>query len=655
MGAFMDCVDGVEPHSPSTISFARSHVAPHHLLRRDNSRSGSQSREQKKKSGVLCKFFGVWATLVLRRSMDRVGNGEDVLLCTSSPCVSNILHVREGWSCGGDRICTRGGDRDPRSRGRNRNPRSRGGYRACAPCMHRTRVLHTSRRTTWIKKIDGGASALFKTLLTDSFGDGVPTVNLDLPGGVATITIEFAGLLADEEGLSMCFDTKGASGLLPCGTLCSVVNKPRQQDWEAGTALVQLDPSIADISHPSPPLRSNADVLRMVEQLRNCGADAVADLEMQTGIKKCLNGVLFAPRLRHCLRPADHTVVDPMHIVFSNGVLNQEIILFFDGLRATTSAYFKDFRDWFRDSGWTPTQCVNAFSEARELHSHSLLKAGASELICGYPPLRVFAVKIFGTHSDLPFVKSFLLLCEVCDIIMLILKHPPASEAYRLALRLRELCPRYLQTFTAAHGLMAVRFKHHQLLHLFMQILARRELSPGDDNLCLMPSCWVTERKNYAAKSAMAQNRSCSGFHKTLLSRMLATQIRCLDEEPWRTQLIEPTQEYPELALQCNVGGCRISKAGRVDGFAIKSGDVLFLDISRSRLVVVVALVCLGDATHGALVRLCSCNERKEHSAVWQVPTESSLHLWGDGECREFFLKATCHRYMSSERLEVLY
>ncbi len=633
----MDCVDVVEPHSPSTISFARLHVAPHHLLRRDNSRSGSQSREQKKKYSVLWKFFGFWATIVLRRSMDRVGNGEDALLCTSSACVSDILHVREGWSCGGDRICTRGGDRDPRSRGRNRNPRSRGGHRACAPCMHRARVLHTSRRTAWVKKVDGGASALFKMLLTETFGDGVPTVNLDLPGGVAAPTIEFAGLLADEEGLNMCFDTKGAGGIVPCGTLCSVVNKPRQQDWEAGSALVQLDPSIKDISHPSPPWRSNEDVMRMVEQLRTCGADEVDELEKQTGINKSLNGVLFAPRLRHCLRPADHTVVDPMHIVFSNGVLNQEIMLFFDGLKATTSASFKDFRDWFREDGWKPTRCVNAFSEAREIHSHALLKAGASELLCGYPPLRHFAVKIFGIHSDLPFVKSFLLLCEVCDIIILILRHPLSSEAYRLALRLRELCARYLETFTAAHGLMAVRFKHHQLLHLALQIVARRSLSPGNDDFCLMPSCWVTERKNYWAKTAMSHNFSMAGFHKTLLSRMLAGQIRCLNEEPWRTQLIEPTQEYPELALQCNVGGCRISKAGRVNGFTITSGDVLFLDVSRSTLVVVVALVCLGDATHGALVRLCSCNERTEHNAVWQVPTESSLHLWRDGERREFF------------------
>ena len=152
----MDCVDAVEPHSPGTyrIRLVRTAfllpaspprgptwhlilycdgITPGAVLSPENRRKGLVFYGSFLQFGSLLSFEEVWISLALARTRSYAH--------PVPSCMSNILHVREGWSCGGDRICTCGGDRNSRSRGCNLNPDSRcGGYRAHMCPMHASRA-----------------------------------------------------------------------------------------------------------------------------------------------------------------------------------------------------------------------------------------------------------------------------------------------------------------------------------------------------------------------------------------------------------------------------------------------------------------------------------------------------------------------------------
>ena len=131
---------------------------------------------------------------------------------------------------------------------------------------------------------------------------------------------------------------------------------------------------------------------------------------------------------------------------------------------------------------------IDLFSVVRETSCTGSIKAGASEIVSTYPVMRRFVLEVYGDAAQEPHVRSFLLLCEIVDICVALM-HGSGTDA---AAPLPSLVSRYLPMFTSAHGVMALKWKHHALVHLYRQII--------QDGLLL--TCWVTERKNIDAKAA---------------------------------------------------------------------------------------------------------------------------------------------------------
>jgi hypothetical protein len=519
---------------------------------------------------------------------------------------------------------------------------------------------HSRPRTSWIRKLPAGVSQLTRDILHRIFVAEGASVTLKLGDQVIRLKLVLKSIIADEEALNAMFWTTGASGLTPCGMLCSVYSKATAADIELGIDVAVLG-DVADISCNDLKRcgeRSDEDVYAICDILERAPKEVLAKQESLYGIKCNKHALLFCRPLRQHVLPSTVATGDPMHILFSGGLLGGEIMLWLAELRREVGAGMADVRQYHVEAGWLPGTAVHlAFSEKREKSSHITWKAQASELLSAYPLLRAFILEAFGANAAEPYVKSMLLLMELCDKVRILLCSPGLAHVDALAKEVESLAKRYLTAFVEAHGSAAVRFKHHQLLHLGEQILRLRR----------MLSCWVTERKNKSAKLALQHTTHVSAImHATGLSRMLADQIRRLGEPGWRSCLIGKSNAFAEMAQELGAASVHIAPRVKLNGMLLSHGDVLFADLTHDYLIVVVACLAI-DTSFGLLVRR-GCRAESSGSAssstdsgarasnpwasTWQVDPEVAL-LRPTAEQR--FMKVAFHRYLSSDRLEVLH
>jgi hypothetical protein len=305
-------------------------------------------------------------------------------------------------------------------------------------------------------------------------------------------------------------------------------------------------------------------------------------------------------------------------------------------MKATVGGYIGDARDYSEQ--WQPGN-FRAISEVREKNSSSTLKCGASELLEVYPVLRAFAIACYGVLATEPHVVSFLLLCLICDEIRDLLKGKEGKLAEEAAQRLRALIKKYMVAFVAAYGSAAVRFKHHQLLHIPDQIWLLKRLV----------SCWVHERKHIQAKLALQHHKTGATMAACGMNRMLNNQMHFLENPGWLSAL-EFAKPYPEMALSLGAGRVEISTKMRWNGALIGCKDVVFLNFERTYMVVVVGCVGIDDA-FGLLVRCCTRSSCTGTASCWDVDPDVTLYRLVD----EPVLKASAYKYDCSNKLEVLH
>ena len=494
-------------------------------------------------------------------------------------------------------------------------------------------------RTKWAKKVPAGWSALTKHLLQDMFlRDKIATEGFQLVGQL--VRVRFWALLADEEALQSIWYTTGASGLAPCGIMCSVTNKPVHTDVSRGIAsLSDLDPAIPNIScgeESKCGLRTDKNVWGFCDALQLASSKDRAELERLSGIKYHPAALLYDKDLRPFVSPTKSTRFDPMHVLASNGLIGVEMMLCLTEMKTSVGSYFAEVRAFHSEEAWLP-KC-EVFSEARENSATFQVKGGASELWSAYPLLRRFVLVTYGEDAPELHVQSFLLLCSIADIFLLLMH----GGGPLVAAPLPSLVSRYLAMFVLAHGLDAVRWKHHGLVHLYRQIMA--------DDMSL--NCWVTERKNIKGKQAVQNNQCTQQVEKTALSRMLNSQIRLLESPGWVSKLIQPARAFPELALTLSASKVELSSAMRWCGISIKSGNVLFLDTDRSRLVVVIGCFEVDSNTHGILVRAATSVNRAAYSSRWEVAADVSYYMF---KKEDHVVQAAFYRHPAPDRVEVLH
>jgi hypothetical protein len=518
--------------------------------------------------------------------------------------------------------------------------------------LHIIACTTSMQRTAWIKTVDGGVSRLTRDLLRDIFvtdraeTDGFP-LQLVKDGPHTVVRFRLSMIVGDEESLNQMFHTKGASGIAPCALLCCVTNKQVSSDRDRGiSSLSDQDPLIPDISCSQLSecgLKSDADVWKTCDDLNNCPRANLAELEHITGFKLLRSTLLFCPLLRPFLRPARIIFNDAMHVIFSNGILGYEMSLCLHEMKRNVSVYFQDIRAFMAEKSFKPA--LSLFSEVREKSCNETLKGGASEFLLGYVMFRAFIIEVFGARPTEPYIQSILLLCEICDHIRSLLHWPSPSQVRSHAASLRSLVAKHLQAFTALYGRDALKFKHHQLLHLPEMLLMHG----------VMVACWVLERKHILAKQSIQNCKNLLGVEKTGLSRMLNSQLQSLQAPGWATVLIPPMNDFPEMAPGMSAHSVQISSRMQLRGLELSNRDVIFMDAGRTYVSVIVG--CLrfdatdGDISYGLLVKVCNCSTRGQFASTWEVEPAVSVYRLRD----EYIFKPAFWRYMNSDRLELLH
>ena len=335
-------------------------------------------------------------------------------------------------------------------------------------------------------------------------------------------------LLGDEEALNNMWNTKGASGTVPCAILCSVTNKPKPADIAAGVRslsdrsdLIQ-DITCSDCSKIG--LRNDADVWSFVDRIGAAAASSDAaklkELQQCYGFNYHRDALLFDNELRRHVKPTTANRNDAQHVLYANGLVGAEIALFLHSTKEEYGVFFKDVRaemqEWHHPTAWhnPPKAC---FSEAREKSCHEFLKASASKLLGMYKCFRKFAVDAYSNATKVASqLDSLLKLFRVCDLVTDAMRCKPGRDVEALACSMETAIADYLEAFKKAYGAENMRFKHHMLMHLPNQL--RKD--------GLLVTCWSLERKHIVALQSLQHYKRYEDLGKGPLSKMINAQVQ---------------------------------------------------------------------------------------------------------------------------------
>lgn len=184
------------------------------------------------------------------------------------------------------------------------------------PCLSilRESIMHT---------IPGGASYLARLALRIFFplaGDSLESgIVINGPDCSYVVKAKFVGFLADLKEHKTITEWKGTGGNVCC-LICSNVWKPTVGDSADGTIGLDCSDFRKFKKRTSAELRTS--VASLVAEASRMTKTAFSKLQTELGINYCPNGLLFDSSLHGVYNPVDHTIVDWMHTMCSDGVGN---------------------------------------------------------------------------------------------------------------------------------------------------------------------------------------------------------------------------------------------------------------------------------------------------------------------------------------------
>ena len=479
----------------------------------------------------------------------------------------------------------------------------------------------------------------------------IDTAGIMLPvgreGRLELVRFHYHATLADEEALSAMLGIKGSAGLSPCALRCWCVNKEKSCDTKRGVLPVTArGANIVDITCVNKAdidCKTDADVWADCDHLvRNVGHPDFKEIESCSGITYHPEGILFDLELRKSFKPSSSHRYDALHVLFSNGLLAAELMLFMKLAKQHTGKYFASFREYCERAEWHSPGTVKpqgVFSAAREKSSDTSLKAGASEQLVVYPVLRQWALQeCIGIPAMRASLRSLLLLLDVADLVLeAATQRLRDQDVENIASRLDTAAFAYLEAFVNAHGREEMRHKHHELGHLADQLRADKRLL----------WCFTAERKHITAKAVMEHSKGMRAFAFGAVARMLTAQISRLEDDipAWLSTLRTPVIEIPELGSDC-----RMSRSMVWIGCAVRHGNPLFVGHGRAVLILVVACVA-GGGRFGVLGHACLRVRGDAFSSEWTAQPAIVQHWLVPTDAIQV---ARHWRFIDADRLSVL-
>ena len=328
-------------------------------------------------------------------------------------------------------------------------------------------------------------------------------------------------MIADEAAIKQVLDCKGASGIRCCPSCKNVVAKDSDlAERDATGYLVEVTCSdTSRFDHAS-----DTDMFQIADLLERSrgtlGIGAFKQLEISTGFNFNPLGLLADKELRPYSRPASSLTWDPMHCLWSNGIVGFEVHNLLQRMVSTTSFTWSDL-EMFCKSDWKfPAFCrakgrsiYEVFNENRQRACKDNFKAGATELLLALPLLLLFG-ELFLV-AKLP--REMACLRALCDV---------AHEAQEAKFgrgdvgKFASSIQKHFAEFRSVYSDDSVKPKHHYTCHLPAQLQRDRFLLDA----------FTLERKHQSVKSAASNTDNIEDYEVSVLSRIHIDELRCQSE-----------------------------------------------------------------------------------------------------------------------------
>ena len=457
-------------------------------------------------------------------------------------------------------------------------------------------------RTDIIRQVEGGWSRMLRDLLrTSLLGEA------SLPSGVVLHigepTLFFARLsniIADEAALKAALDCKGSSGLRCCPGCRNVMLRGSDLASRCPSGyLVEI--TCSDIGKFD--FATDEDIFGAVDLLARSkgtlGVGAFAQLERSAGFNHNPNGLLADLQLRSECLPATCLTFDPMHCLWSNGVVSVEVHCFLDRMQSGTKFTWRELQAFCRAEWEWPRFCRakgraihEVFNESREKSSKESFKAGATELLVVLPLLLHFAETFLvrSLPDEVRCLRAMATVAHECQ---------EAKFGRGDADKLAAAVSRHLACFRLVYSEDMVKPKHHYLFHLPRQ-LAR-------DTFLL--DAFTLERKHQEVKRAASNTDNTAEYEVSTLARVHVDEMRNQSQLECDDGLRGPRVRYEPLAAI-------LADALEYRGLRVHVGDIVF----QGRHPVRVVGAMLHD-DHGPQLLVHSmhfCRRLSEVAAVWK-------------------------------------
>ena len=319
--------------------------------------------------------------------------------------------------------------------------------------------------------------------------------------------------LSDHEAVRAALGCKGSAGYKPCVKCRNVVAAGR------AAPASHVDITCVDVTRFVKQRQSDVeDVIHVLSAQRWRKRQEEAEVMLGFKLSALRASPLGQGNLRSFFR-LEHVQYDAMHHLFSNGIVAEELGLWFAACHAEAGVTADHMRRyacvaWSSvKGGQTVAARPSSFFGDKLWKLTSDFRGDAQACICALPLCVAYSVEILG--DGYPSLKAVLESLQALYHVVLCIKacksQPAASN------RLVPLQQLHMRLFLAAHGTKACRPKMHYQLHLKEQM----------DLWGKSIDCFVCERKHRQYKAICSAKFTCSqqAFARSALLELCSQEL----------------------------------------------------------------------------------------------------------------------------------
>ena len=447
-------------------------------------------------------------------------------------------------------------------------------------------------KSTEVSNLAAGMSQVFRLILEDIFGQGLPEtgVLLTSPKGNVRIHFTLGMVLQDGAAHKHIWANRQDTGSKPCFHCNNIfyLRDADTQEEDDGKVFSKF------LKYAQLEIATDDDIISSWQRLRS-KRDSVSQQEFKkwqqaAGLTFSDYALLSSAKLLDAglLKPISLYCFDYMHALCSHGIMNDTIFLVFEQLQCNSGLKAWDtLKDWI--SFWSFPKAYsnsnfNKLFDSKNIASSRKAKTfkceGASDILALYKPLQHFLQVMFVANNVMVHVcQCFLSWAQVLDYLVSLPFMASPCSAKILALVEEALAA----TVAAGFG-DQMKPKHHWTLH-FADCFRRW----GS-----LPACWSLERKHKQPRKFGSSHCKLGTYEKGLLSAVSMEHINTLVENQNLFQtachLVSPrvlTKKLEQILKdhQCFVPNMEYSNSCMLpSGTICHTKDVVFLQESGSSI-----------------------------------------------------------------------